>query len=89
MYTDGTVAKDQSRWGFTVKHGATSIHEDSAAYTVSASGLTTEVKAVTHVKRCDIQTTHAIILTDSRMMILLQKVLNFFLKTKKNGKPDW
>ena len=75
MYTDGTVAKDQSRWGFIVKQGATSIHEDSAAYTVSASGLTTEVEAITHVERCDIQTTHAIILADSRMMILLQKVL--------------
>ena len=40
MYTDGTVTKDQSGWGFTVKQGTTTIHEDSAAYTVSASSLT-------------------------------------------------
>ena len=36
------------RWGFTVKQGATTIHEDSAAYTVSTSSLTMEVEAVTH-----------------------------------------
>ena len=48
MYTDGSVTKDQSGWGFAVKQGATTIHEDSAAYTVSASSLTMEVEAVTH-----------------------------------------
>ena len=31
VYTDGSVAKDHSGWGFTVKQGATTIHEDSAA----------------------------------------------------------
>ena len=31
VYTDGSVTKDQSGWGFTVKQGATTIHEDSAA----------------------------------------------------------
>ena len=47
VYTDGSVAKDQSGWGFTVKQGATTIHEDSAAYTVSTSSFTMEVEAVT------------------------------------------
>ena len=36
---------------FTVKQGATAIHEDSAVYTVSASCLTMEVEAVTHALR--------------------------------------
>ena len=35
--TVGSVTKDQSGWGFTVKQDATTIHEDSAAYTVSTS----------------------------------------------------
>ena len=43
MYTDGSVTKHQSGWGFTVKQGATIIHEDSAAHTVSTSSLTKEV----------------------------------------------
>ena len=29
VYTDGSVTKDQSGWGFPVKQGATTIHEDS------------------------------------------------------------
>ena len=79
VYTDGSVTKDQSGWGFTVKQGATTIHEDSAAYTVSTSSLTMEVEAVIHAlcwiaSRGDSQTTHAIILIDS--MSLLQKVKN-------------
>ena len=28
VYTDGSVTKDQPGWGFTVKQGATTIHED-------------------------------------------------------------
>ena len=48
VYTDGSVSKDQSEWDFTVKQGATTIREDSAAYTVSTSSLTMEVEAVTH-----------------------------------------
>ena len=77
MYTDGSVTKDQSGWSFTVKQGATTIHEDSAAYMVSTSSLTMEVEAVTHAlrwiaSRCDSQTTHAIILINS--MSLLHKV---------------
>ena len=86
MHTDGSVTKDQSGWGFTVKQGVTTIHKDSAAYTVSTSSLTMKVEAVTHAlrwiaSRGDSQTTVAIILTDS--MSLLQKA--------KNGKgiPDW
>ena len=59
------------------KQGATTIHEDSAAYTVLTSSLTMEREAVTHAlrwiaSRGDSQGTHAIFLTDS--MSLLQKV---------------
>ena len=72
-------------WGFTVKQGATTIHEDSAAYTVSTSSLTMEMEAGTHAlrwiaSRGGSQTTQAIILTDS--MSLLQKVKNGM------GSPD-
>ena len=86
VYTDGSVTKDQSGWGFTVKQGVTTIHEDSAAYTVSTSSLTMEAEAVTHAIRStassgDSQTTHATILTDS--MNLLQKVKSGM------GSPDW
>ena len=31
VYTDGSVTKDQSRWGFIVKQGETTIHKDIAA----------------------------------------------------------
>ena len=86
MYTDGSVTKDQSGRGFTVRQGATTIQEDIAADTVSTSSLTMEVEAVTLAlrwiaSRGDSQTTHAIILTDS--MRLLLKV--------KSGmrSPDW
>ena len=79
VYTDGSVTKDQSGWGFTVKQGTTTIHEDSAAYKVSTSSLTMEVEAVTHAlrriaSRGDSQTTHVIILTDR--MSLLHTVKN-------------
>ena len=85
--TEGSVIKHRSGWGFTVKSGANIIHEDSAAYTVSTSSLAMEMEAVTHAllrwidSRGDSQTAHAILLSDS--MILLQKV--------KNGmrSPDW
>ena len=77
VYTDGSVTKDQTGWGFTIKQGATTIHEDSAAYAVLTSSLTMEVETVTHALRWtasngDSHTTHDIILTDS--MSLLQKV---------------
>ena len=86
VYTDGSDTKDQSGWGFTVKQGVTTIHEDSAAYTVSTSSLTMEVDAVTHslrwiASRGDSRSTHAVILTDS--MGLLQKMKSGM------GSPDW
>ena len=34
VYTGGSVTKKQSGWGFTVKQGATTIHESRAAYEV-------------------------------------------------------
>ena len=76
VYTDGSVTKNQSGWGFTVKQGVTTIHVDSAAYTVSTFSLPMEVEAVTSAlrwiaSRADSETRHAIILTDS--MSLLQK----------------
>ena len=43
----GSVTKDHSGWGFTVKQGSTTIREDGAAYTVSTSSLTMQVEAVT------------------------------------------
>ena len=68
--TGGSVTKDQSGWDFTVKQGATTIHEDNAAYTVSTSSLTMQLEAVTHALRWiaprgDNQTIQAILLTDS------------------------
>ena len=86
VYTDGSVTKDLSGWGFTVKQGATTIHEDSAAYTVLTSSLTVEAEAVIHAFRWiasggDSHTTSDIILTDS--MSLLQKVKSGM------GSPHW
>ena len=76
MCTDGPVTKDQSGWGFTVKHGATTIHEYRTSFTVSTSSLIMEVEAVAPAlrwtaSRGDSRTTHVIILTDS--VSLLQK----------------
>jgi len=81
VYTDGSVTKDQSGWGFTVEQADTTIHEDSAACTVSTSSLTMEVDALTRLfsSRGDSQTTHAIILTES--VSFLQK------NEERNGKP--
>ena len=64
----------------------TTIHEDSAACTVSTFSLTIEVEAVTHARRWtasrdNSQTKHNIILTDS--MSLIQKVKSGM------GRPDW
>ena len=61
---DGSVTKDKSVWGVTVKQGETTVHEDSAACTVSASSLTMEVKAAK-----GFQTTHAIIITGSNSLL--------------------
>ena len=76
IYTDGSVARSRSGWGFTVKHGGRTVHEDSGAHRVTTSTLTIEVETVTHAiqwlaSERDAQITHAIILTDS--MNLLQR----------------
>ena len=86
LYTDSSVTKDQSGWGFTVKQGATTTREDSAAYTVSTSrwrqcslySLNLQFdngSGSSHpcwIATGDSKTTHTIILTDS--VSLLQKV---------------
>ena len=77
IYTDGSVTRDRSGWGFTVKQGGRTVHEDSGAHRVTTSSLTMEVEAVTHeiqwlASQRDAQVTHAIILKYS--MNLLQKV---------------
>ena len=86
IYTDGSVTRDRSGWGFTVKQDGRTVHEDSGAHRVTTSSLTMEVEAVTHAiqwlaSQRDAQITHAIILTDS--MNLLQKVESGM------GCPDW
>ena len=48
IYTDGSVTRDQSGWGFMVKQGGRTVHEDSGAHRVMTSSLTMEVEAVTH-----------------------------------------
>ena len=48
IYTDGSVIRDLSGWGFTVKQGGRTVHEDSGAHRVTTSSLTMEVEAVTH-----------------------------------------
>ena len=77
IYTDGSVTRDRSGWGFTVKQGGKTVHEDSGAHRVTTSSLTMDVEAVTHAiqwlaSQRDARITHAVILTDS--MNLLQKV---------------
>ena len=86
IYTDGSVTRDRSGWGFTVKQGGRTVHEDSGAHRVTTSSLTMEVEAVTHTiqwraSQRDAQITHAIILTNSKN--LLQKV------DSGMGCPDW
>ena len=77
IYTDGSATRDRSGWGFIVKQGGRTAHEDSGAHRVTTSSLTTEVEAVTHAiqwlaSQRDAQIAHAAILTDS--INLLQKV---------------
>ena len=86
IYTDGSVTRDRSGWGFTVKQDGRTVHEDSGAHRVTTSSLTMEVEAVTHAiqwlaSQRDGRITHAIIPTDS--MDLLQKVESGM------GCPDW
>ena len=84
--TDGSVTKDRSDWGFTVKQGGRTVHENSGAHRVTTSSLPMELEAVTHAiqwqaSQRDAQITHAIILTDS--MNILQKA------DSGMGCPDW
>ena len=77
IYTDGTITRDQSGWGFTGEQGGRTVNEDSGAHRIRISSLTMEVEAVRQTiqrlaSRRDAQITHAILLTDS--MNLLQKV---------------
>ena len=48
IYTDSSVTRDWSGWGFTAKQGGRTVHEDSGAHRVTTSSLTMEVEAVTH-----------------------------------------
>ena len=52
IYTDSSVTRDRSGWGFTVKQGGRTVHEDSGAHRVMTSSLTMEVEAVTHAIQC-------------------------------------
>ena len=86
IYTDGSVTRDRSGWGFTVKQGGRTVHEDTGSHRVMTSSLTMEVDAVAHAiqwlaPQRDAQITYAIIHTDS--MNLLQKVESGM------GCPDW
>ena len=86
IYTDGSVTRDRSGWGFTVKQGGRTVLEDNGSHRVTTSSLTMEVEAVMHAiqwlaSQRGAQITHAIILTDS--MNLLQKVESGM------GCPDW
>ena len=76
IYMDGSVTRDPSGWGFIVKQGRMTAHEDSGAFRVTTPSLTMKAEAVTRsihwlTSQCDTQITHAIILTDS--ITLLQK----------------
>ena len=48
IYKDGSVTRGRSGWGFSVKRGGRTVHEDSGAHRVMTSSLTMEVEAVTH-----------------------------------------
>ena len=48
IYTDGSVTRDRSGWGFTVKQDERTAQDDSGAHRVTTSSLTLEVEVVTH-----------------------------------------
>ena len=48
IYMNGSVTKDRSGWGFTVKNVGRAVHEDNGAHRVTTSSLTMEVEADTH-----------------------------------------
>ena len=72
IYTDGSVTRDQSGWGSTVKQDGMTVHEDSGAHRVTTSSLTMEVAVTIQwlASQRDAQTACAVILTDT--MNLLQ-----------------
>ena len=83
---DGLVTRDRSGWGFTVKQGGRTVHEDSGFHRVMTGSLTMEVDVVTHAiqwlaSQRDAQITHAVIFTD--YMNLLKKMESGM------GCPDW
>ena len=43
-YADSSVTRDRSGWGFAVKQGGRTVHEDSGAHRVTTSSLTMEVE---------------------------------------------
>ena len=45
IYTDGSVTKDWSGWGFTVKQDGRTVHEDSGSHIVTTPSLTIEVES--------------------------------------------
>ena len=47
IHTDGSVARDLSGWGFTVKECGRTVHEESGVHRVTTSSLTMGVDAVT------------------------------------------
>ena len=48
IYTDRSVTKNRSGWGFTVKQGGRTVHEDGGVHRAATSSLTMEVEAVSH-----------------------------------------
>ena len=40
IYTDSSVTRDRSGWGFTAKQRGRTVHEDSGAHRVTTSSLT-------------------------------------------------
>ena len=63
MYMNGSVTRDRFGWGFTVKQGGKTVHEDSGSHGITTSSLTMEVEAVTYAiqwlgSQRDAQITH-------------------------------
>ena len=74
IYTNGSVTKDRSGLGFTVKEGGRTVLEDSGDKIVTTSSLTMEVEAVAHAINWlnfqrDVRITHTTILTDSMNLL--------------------
>ena len=78
IYTDCSVTRDRSGWGFTVKQGGRTVHEDSGAH---SHDLHSDHATQWLASQRDAEITHAIIPTES--MNLLQKVESGM------GCPNW